>query len=94
MLQRTNIYLPTDLINLLKQKATKENVTMAELIRKVLKKEAENMKGNAASSLLALARRAPEVKSSIKDLSKKHDYYLYVEPHERKQRQLRKKKSK
>lgn len=94
MLQRTNIYLPVEMINFLKRKAESERVTMSEIIRGTVKKELEKERENWAESLLALSKRAPKTGHGIKDLSKRHDYYLYIEPYEREQIRLRKKKRK
>lgn len=78
MLIRTNIYLPKQTINFLKQKAEEENVPMAEVIRRFLEREMEEVSKNWVKSLLALARRAKG--SGLGDLSKRHDYYLYRPP--------------
>ena len=87
MLQRTNIYLPDNIINFLKTRAKEEKRTMSDIVRMVLEKETKTQKANWAQSLLKLAINAKG--SGIKDLSKRHDYYLYIEPYERKQRQIR-----
>lgn len=89
MLQRTNIYLPTELINFYKTQAAQQKSTMSDVVRQVLTKGAKEKKPNWAQSLLELAKRAPIPGSKITDLSKRHDYYLYIEPSERKPRQLR-----
>ena len=87
MLQRTNIYLPVQLINFLKTKAKEEKSTMSHLVRKLLDKEVQKENTNWAESLLKLAQSAPKVRGrGLKDLSKRHDYYLYIEPYERKKR--------
>ena len=87
MLQRTNIYLPDNIINFLKTRAKEEKRTMSDIVRMVLEKETKTQKANWAQSLLKLAINAKG--SGIKDLSQRHDYYLYIEPYERKQRQIR-----
>ncbi|MBI2029930.1 ribbon-helix-helix protein, CopG family [Candidatus Gottesmanbacteria bacterium] len=75
MLVRTNIYLPKEVVDLLKLKAKSEKKTMAAVIRKLLRKEVENTKTDWVESMLELAKKAP--KSNIGDLSRRHDYYLY-----------------
>lgn len=62
---------------------------MSDVVRQVLTREAREKRTNWAQSLLELSKRAPVPKTKIHDLSKRHDYYLYIEPYERKQRQLR-----
>jgi len=94
MLQRTNIYLPDHIIHFLKTRAKEEKVTMSDVVRDVLKKEVERERPNAAKSLLALAMRAPKVRSNIRDLSRRHDYYLYIEPYEREQEKIRRRRQK
>lgn len=75
MLTRTNIYLQLQTIQFFKNKAQEEGVTMAKLIRKFLEQRVEEENKNWAESLLSLAKTA--AKSKFKDLSKKHDRYLY-----------------
>lgn len=77
------------MINLLKRKAEEERVAMSAIIRKILGEKMDEERGNAAKSLLELARRAPKNKIGVSDLSKRHDYYLYIEPYERKQKRKR-----
>lgn len=90
MLQRTNIYLQTETISLLKRKAQEERITMSEIIRQAVAKEIEKERGNAAKSLLELSKKAGS--SGIGDLSRRHDYYLYIEPYEKKQKKRKQKK--
>lgn len=85
MLQRTNIYLPTQLINFLKSKAREEKSTMSHVVRKLLDKEVKKENTNWAASLLKLSQTAPRG-SGLKDLSKRHDYYLYIEPYLKKRK--------
>lgn len=94
MLQRTNIYLPDQMINYLKTRAKEEKVTMSDVVRKVLAKEAEKKQTNWAQSLLELAKKAPRPKEKIRDLSKRHDYYLYIEPYEREQEKIKRRRHK
>lgn len=90
MLQRTNIYLPTEMISLLKLKAQEGKITMSEIIRQAVEKEVEKERGNAAKSLLGLSKKAGS--SGVGDLSRRHDYYLYIEPYEREQKKRKQKK--
>lgn len=74
---RTQIYLPEEFRSQLSQLATKLNVSMAQVIRLILKdglKEKEDLlpKGN---DLLAL--RSLKIKGGPKDLSRNLDHYLY-----------------
>lgn len=78
MLKRTNIYLPTQTLQLIKRKAQEERITMAEVIRSILEKEIQNKKRNAVESLLKMAKKAGS--SGLKDVAKRHDYYLYSKP--------------
>ena len=89
MLQRTNIYLPDEMIAFLKTQAEMEKVTMSDIVRRELAASIRQKKTNWAQSLLELSKRAPRPKIKIPDLSKRHDYYLYIEPYERRQKQLR-----
>lgn len=89
MLHRTNIYLPDEMIAFLKAQAEMEKVTMSDIVRRELARTIRQKKTNWAQSLLELSKRAPTPKIKIHDLSKRHDYYLYIEPYERRQRQLR-----
>lgn len=75
MLQRTNIYLDSQLITFLKRKAKQEKTTMSDVVRRALKKEREKDKSNWIDSMLALSKKAG--KSKYKDLATRHDYYLY-----------------
>lgn len=78
MLKRTNIYLPSQTLQLIKRKAQEERLTMAEVIRRILEKEISASREDAVESLLSMAKRAG--KSNLKDVAKKHDDYLYGKP--------------
>lgn len=76
MLQRTNIYLPQDLLNYFRFRARDEKTTMAAVIRKSLEINTLAEKtSNWARSLLAVAKRAG--KSKYQNLAQNHDQYLY-----------------
>ena len=84
MLQRTNIYLEPETIQFYKKKAGQRGVSMAEELRTVLQKEKISSKKNPFNSLLQIANIAKKRKKKLpRDLAKNHDYYLYVEPYER-----------
>lgn len=74
MLIRTNIYLQKQTVDYLKFLAFQEGIPMAKIVRDTLEKNLVKPK-NWAGSILALSKRAG--KSGIKDLSERHDYYLY-----------------
>lgn len=74
MLIRTNIYLQKQTIDYLKFLAFQEGIPMAKIVRDTLEKNLVKPK-NWAESILTLSKLAG--KSGIKDLSKRHDYYLY-----------------
>lgn len=76
---RTNIYFPRDVHQKLQQVANKEGVSMAELVREFVEHELDKeiKKEPAAATLLRMAANAGS--SSVGDLAKKHDYYLYGE---------------
>lgn len=89
MLQRTNIYLPSHLLSLIKTKAKEEKITMAAKIRQILEEKISKENTNWAESLLKLSQTASKG-SGRKDLSKRHDYYLYIEPYLKKQKKYNK----
>lgn len=77
---RTQIYLPESLHRNIKEKARKEDVSMAQVIRKIIEKEMQTEKSNKDKNkekgwnkLFAMAGIA---KSSIRDFSIRHDEYL------------------
>lgn len=82
MLQRTNIYLEPETIQFYKKKASQKGVSMAEELRTVLEKDKKQIKQNLFKLLLESAKKVKNTKAP-KDLSKNHDYYLYVEPYEK-----------
>ena len=59
---------------------------MAAKIRQILEEKITKENTNWAESLLKLARSAPKVRKGTRDLSKRHDYYLYIEPYEKKRK--------
>ena len=79
---RTQIYLPEDLHEALKEKSREEKITMAQIIRKSLEKDVRKKKKKAkfrgAEALLKLAEMAEkEGWSGPPDLSINADRYLY-----------------
>ena len=79
MLQRTNIYLDSQLIQFYKQKASQLKTTMAEIIRTVLKKDMSNtyiqkQPSQAFSEIVQDARSSSNTPISI---AENHDTYLY-----------------
>ena len=89
MLQRTNIYLPSDMIQTLKAKARRKDSSMSDVVREALEKEINIENTGWAQSLLALSKKAKG--SGLRDLSRRHDYYLYVEPYLRRRKRDKKK---
>jgi len=77
---RTQIYLPRDLINIFRQKAFEENISVSEAIRRALEScgQKKKTKKNAGKILLEMARDAERrgVKGP-KDLASNVDKYLY-----------------
>ena len=82
MLQRTNIYLDPETIQFFKQQAKRKGTSMAEELRTALEKDKKQIKQNLFKLLLESAKKVKNTKAP-KDLSKNHDYYLYVEPYEK-----------
>lgn len=81
---RTQIYLPTNQLKLLKKIAWEEEISLSEVIRRLIdKKLAETKKidyesQNTGSWLLSLANKAKRLKiKGPKDLASKMDFYLY-----------------
>ncbi|MBL7159234.1 ribbon-helix-helix protein, CopG family [Candidatus Microgenomates bacterium] len=80
---RTQIYLPSNQIKLLKKIAWEEEISLSETIRrlineKLVKTKRVNNKQNTGSWLLALADKAKKLKiKGPKDLASKMDFYLY-----------------
>jgi len=75
MMQRTQIYLPKELKKKVVQVATYKGITMAEVIRKAVKKEVETQTIPKENPLIKLARL--KIKGGPRDLSSKFDEYLY-----------------
>ena len=73
---RTNIYLPRQELELTKELATQESITMSEFLRRALRAELFKRSTNWASSLLKLATTSKA--SGPKDLGRRHDYYNYL----------------
>lgn len=92
MLVRTNIYLQDQMLNYLKTRAKEEKVTMSDVVRRMIAKEVEKKQTNWAQSLLELSKKAKG--SGLRDLSKRHDYYLYIEPYEKEQAKIRNQRKK
>jgi len=74
---RTQVYFPEDLHRELFLLAKKENLAMAELVRQFVKigVRIKRSKKSSGETLLKLASDA--VKGLPKDLSNRHDEYLY-----------------
>lgn len=74
---RTQIYIPEELHRELTFLAKKESLSLAELIRQFVRMgiKTKKRRRNSGKTLLELARYA--VKGLPKDLSTKHDEYLY-----------------
>ncbi len=75
MLIRTNIYLPSQVIQQYKQRAQAQQTTMSSLIRKTLE-ENSSKSTDWTNSLLQLAKQSQG--SGIKTLSRDHDKYLLL----------------
>ena len=90
MLQRTNIYLDKKTVQYFKRRAEIENKTMAEVIRLVLEREEKRLYNSqsALDSMAQMVRDAERDKTTDiegkTDVALNHDYYLYVEPYEKK----------
>ena len=82
MLQRTNIYLEPETIRYYKEKARAKGTSMAEELRMTLEKDKKQTKQNLFKLLLETAKTVKTTKTP-KDLAKNHDYYLYIEPYEK-----------
>lgn len=76
---RTNIYLPKDLHEKLRHTAKNEETSVAQLVRGFVENglASKEKKTSGAEVLLAMAKRAKP--SRIRNLAKRHDYYLYGE---------------
>ncbi|OGM12121.1 hypothetical protein A2Z22_03460 [Candidatus Woesebacteria bacterium RBG_16_34_12] len=80
---RTQVYLPEDLYNELKLLASTGKKTFSQLIREgveVVVKRKKKRKKKFGEGFIGAIKGGP------KDLSKNIDYYLYVEPYEKKEK--------
>ncbi len=76
MLKRTQMYLPEEVLNRLKRKSKKEKTTVSGIVRDALaeylaKEETKDWRHDALWEIVG------RVSSGKKDLSAKHDEYLY-----------------
>ena len=77
---RTQIYLPQDLINIFRQRAFEENISVSEAIRRALEscETKKKTQKNVGKILLAMAQDAEKRKiKGPKDLATNLDKYLY-----------------
>jgi hypothetical protein len=75
-LKRTQMYFPEDLLNELKRKADKEKTTLSHIVRsaalELIRKDKEkNWESDSLWNMVGASR------SGQRDLSAKHDDYLY-----------------
>lgn len=77
---RTQIYLPESLYRQIIEKANKEDISMAKMIRRIIEKsigkEEKNAKMDKDKAWKEFFKLAGIAKTNIKDISINHDKYL------------------
>ena len=79
MMLRTQIYLPAEHLRILKKLALQEEVSLSEIIRRLIEEKlTKKEERNTGSWLLTLADKAKKLKiKGPKDLASRVDFYLY-----------------
>ena len=76
-LHRSQVYIPEEMISLLKLEAKKDGLTVSELIREAIQKLLTQKSKSINWDNDPLTKAIGKFKSDVTDASTNHDFYLY-----------------